>query len=256
MNDRDTKRFCFWGKTGAAAAITLLLLLAGCAGTKSSVQETRDVKEVFSSGLHFYQKEMYEEAEKEFKSILEDFPLSPYALEAQIMLGDTYYKLERYEDAASYYTSFVAMHPSHPKAPYALFQKGMCHFKEVLSVDRDQTSTRKALFAFEDLVRAYPDSPYAEKAKELMGFLRERLAESEFYVGRFYYKTGNYKGALYRFREILENYPDAGIIDKTLYYMGKSYSMLGDKELARKTFTRLLNEFPDSPFANDVEDEL
>ncbi len=237
-------------------ALLMLLLLAGCAGTETMVQETRDVKEIYLSGLDHYQKRMYEEAEREFKIILADYPLSAYALDAQIMLADTYYAVERYEDASSYYTSFVAMHPAHPRAPYALFQKGMCYFKEVLSVDRDQTATRKALFAFEDLLRAYPDSPYAGKAGELIGFLRRRLAERELYVGRFHYKTGNYRGALHRFRGILENYPDAGITDKALYYMGKSYTMLGEEELARKTFTRLLNEFPDSPFADEIDDNL
>ncbi len=235
--------------------LVLVLFVGGCAGQGKSLDEM-DAGEIYYRGVKAYHNLNYELAESSFKRLMEEFPLSPYALDAELMLADTYYRVERYEDASSYYTNFVTLHPSHPKAPYALFQKGMSHFKDVLSVDRDQTATRKALFAFEDLVRYYPESPYAEKAKELIRFLRRRLAEREFYVGRFYFKGKNYKGALYRFREILEHYPDVGLTDKTLYYIGESYTRLGEKNLAEEVFSTLIKEFPDSPFAESAKGRL
>lgn len=230
-------------------------MLAGCAAVKEA-QTTRDPKELYDKAMTAYLADKYDDAEKYFRALMEDHPLSPYSIDAQLLLGDVCYAQEKYDDAGSYYTNFVALHPSHPRASYALFQKGMSHFKDILTIDRDQTSTKKALFAFEDLVKAYPDSPYGDKARELVKFLKRRLADREFYIANFYYKGKNYKGALARFRDILKNYPDAGITDETLYYIGESYARLGEKKLASDAYSTLIANFPDSPFVNDARDRL
>lgn len=233
-----------------------LVILSGCATVKDTTQITRDPKELYDMAMTAYLGDKYDDAEKYFRSLMEEHPLSPYSLEAQLMLGDVCFAQEKYDDAGSYYTNFVALHPSHPRASYALFQKGMSHFKDVLSLDRDQTSTRKALFAFEDLVAAYPDSQYRDKAKDFIKFLKRRLADREFYVARFYFKDKNYKGALARLSEILKKYPDAGITDETLYYIGESYARLGEKRLASDAYSTLISNYPDSPFVKDARDSL
>ncbi len=232
-----------------------VLSLWGCSATAPD-QFKRDAKEVYDSAMEAYLSGRLEEAEKSFKTIMEDHPLSQYTLSAELMLGDVSYASEKYEDASLYYTNFVALHPSHQKAPYAMFQKGMSHMKDVLTLDRDQASTRKALFAFEDLMVSYPRSPYSEKAKEFTVFLKNRLAEREFYIARFYFKKKNYKGALGRLKEILASYPDGGINDKALYYIGESYRRLGEDELARDAFTTLINNYPESSFTTDAKDRL
>ena len=229
------------------------LLLASCSTVKPA-GEAVSAERHFLKGVSSYQGGNFLEAEEALKKVLDDYPLSQYAIDAQIMLADLFYSTQRYEDAAAYYTTFVTYHPSHARAPYALFQKGMSHFKEVLGPDRDQTFTKKALFAFNDLVEAYPGSAYAEKAKELSVFLRKRLAEREFYVGKFYFENKNFKGALWRFGEILKAYPDTGLTDKTLYYIAESYVLLGEVELAKDTFSTLLSEFPGSPFADTAKE--
>ncbi|HEY4707017.1 MAG: hypothetical protein A2054_00110 [Deltaproteobacteria bacterium GWA2_55_10] len=233
----------------------LILVLSGCSNTAPD-QFKRDAREVYDSAMEAYLSGRLEEAEKSFKTIMEDHPLSQYTLSAELMLGDVSYASEKYDDASMYYTNFVALHPAHPKAPYALFQKGMSHMKDVLTLDRDQASARKALFAFEDLITAYPQSPYAEKAREFSGFLKNRLAEHEFYIARFYFKKKNYKGALGRLKEILASYPDGGINDKALFYIGESYLRLGESDLAREAFSTLINNYPESSFTHDAKGRL
>jgi len=232
-----------------------LIVLSGCASVPD-VAVSRDPKELYDSAMTAYLDDKFENAEKYFRALIEDHPLSPYSTEAQLMLGDVSYAQEHYDEATSYYTNFVALHPSHPRAAYALFQKGMSHFKDVLSLDRDQTSTRKALFAFQDLLAAYPESAYTAKAGEMIKFLKGRLADREFYIARFYFKNENYKGALARLRDILKQYPDAGITDEALYYIGESYMKLGESKLASDAYTTLISNFPQSPFVKDARESL
>ncbi|MBI1911838.1 MAG: outer membrane protein assembly factor BamD [Deltaproteobacteria bacterium] len=234
--------------------ILVLLVFAGCGSVE--VVGTRDPKELYDTAMTAYYREKFEESEKIFKTLMEEYPLSPYSVEAQLMLGDACYAQEKYDESSSYYTNFVALHPTHQKAAYAMFQKGMSHFRDVLTIDRDQTATKKALFAFQDLVSTYPDSPYFEKSKEFITFLKKRLAEREFYIAYFYYKDKNYKGALSRLRDILKEYPEAGLADKTLFYIGESYSRLGEKRLADDAFTNIITNFPESPFAKNAKSRL
>ncbi len=240
----------------AVLAVSALLVINGCGAATKELAGKKDPAQLYDNGTRAYQAQRYEESERNFKALMEDFPLSRYAVDSQLKLGDVYYGMERYEDANSYYTNFAALHPRHLNADYALFQKGMCHFKEVLSVDRDQTSTRKAIFAFQDLISAHPNSPYAPKARELIVFLRNRLAEREFYVARFYYKDKNYKGTLGRLRDLLKNYPESSWTATALYYIGESYTRLGEKKLAKDAYTTLISDFPDSPYAGDARKRL
>ncbi len=230
--------------------------VAGCGGAKNEVQGDRGPRELYETGVKAYIDQKYNAAEANFKALMENHPLSPYAVEAQLMLGDVAYAMDNYDDASSYYTDFVALHPVHPMAPYALFQKGMSYFQEILSADRDQTNTKKALFVFQDFLVAYPESPYVVKSKELIGFLRRRLADREFYIAKYYFKGKNYKGALARLRNILKDYPDVGLTDKTLYFVGVSYVELGEKRLARETLMDLISKFPNSPFVKDAREKL
>ena len=153
----------------------LFLLLASCATTNKKA-EVPAVDTLYAKGISSYENGLYEEAEVSFKKHYGRISSKPSGSRGRTYARRQYYVSERYDEASASYTAFQAFHPGHPKAAYALFQKGMSHFKEVLSVDRDQTKTKKALFAFEDLVKFYPESPYAEKSKEVVSFLRTRLA--------------------------------------------------------------------------------
>lgn len=235
-----------------AACCLLLTAFTGCASTKDEISGG-DPALLYSEGAALYRDSDYHTAIDKFKRVMEDYPLSPVAVDAELALADAYYSDNQYGDAASYYANFLSLHPGHQKAAYAVFQKGMSYLREISTIDRDQSSTQKALLAFNDTISMYPSSIYADKAKEMTVFLKRRLAEREFYIGNFYFKDKKYKGALARFAEILKKYPDAGLSDKALYYIGRSYIGLGEKDLAKDAFSTLIANFPNSSFATDAK---
>lgn len=232
--------------------ISLVLFFAtSCASTKE-VKSVMTAEKRYEIGLNNYLDGDYLESETDFRAVIASYPLSPYAAKSQLLLADSLFAMEEFDEAGSYYTTFITLHPDSEDAEYALFQKGMSHLKNISTIERDQRETKKALFAFKDLLSFYGDSKYSLKAEEMTLFLNARLAEREFYVGRFYYKDENYHGALARFRNVLKDYSDTEIVDKTLFYIAESYIKLGEVELAKSTFLTLLNEFPSSPYISKV----
>jgi outer membrane protein assembly factor BamD len=87
---------------------------------------------------------------------------------------------------------------------------------------------REAIQAFERLIRTYPNSPFATKAEKHVRVCNQNLAEHEFYVGMFYYKTKHYKAALERFKTVLTSYPDLGIHYKAIQYIALCHTKIQD----------------------------
>ncbi len=168
-------------------------LLLGCAGKKEVKTTEGDPRPLYREGLARFNKRDYSEALKRFQELKSSFPDSPpYTLWAELKIGDSHFFLEQYVEAIAAYEEFKKIHPTHEEMPYVQFQIGMCYFKQMLSLDRDQTSTGKALSAFEYLIATFPPSLFTGKAKEKIETCQKRLADHEFYIAKYYHKQKNY----------------------------------------------------------------
>jgi len=230
--------------------ITLTLLL-GCAGKDVKTIEG-DPESLYRQGLTRFNKRDYSEALKRFEQLKSSFPDSPpYTTWAELKVGDCHFFMKEYVEAIAAYEDFKKIHPTHEEMPYVQYQIGMAHFNQMLSRDRDQTFTKKALSNFEYLVATYPPSLFTAKAREKIEICKKRLADHEFYVGNFYYKHENPEAASLRFQGLLEQFPKMDQEDKVLFLLGKSYLELDQGEKARRAFTRLIAEYPQS--SHDAE---
>ena len=106
--------------------------------------------------------------------------------------------------------------------PYAIYQLGMCHYKQMYSIDRDQTETNKAIKEFERLIARFPNSKFSLMAEKMLRECKKNLAENEFYVGKFYFKKKQYKSALKRFETIAKDYANLGLDYKLSYFIGET----------------------------------
>jgi opacity protein-like surface antigen len=100
---------------------------------------------------------------------------------------------------------------------------------------RPPHEARKSFQAFQVLVQQYPKSPYAADARQRMIFLRNRLADYEIEVARYYLKRGAYVGAANRAKGVIEGYDGAPAVDDALKILAASYRKLGVDDLAQTT---------------------
>lgn len=196
--------------------IIFFLTLNGCGSffnlfSSPAPLEQKPLNELIQEGMNAFKNTNFDKALDIFQYIKDTYPFTPEALVAQLKLADAFYYTHDYGSALLSYEEFVKLHPRHKETPYALYQIGMCYFHQTLSIDRDQSITQDALEAFKRAIKEYPNSYYAKRALAKFKICREKLAEYEFYVARFYYRTHNYKPAFLRFWHVVKNYPDLSI---------------------------------------------
>ena len=176
-------------------------------------------EELMSEGMEDIETGNYKSAIEKFQELKDRYPYSHYAIEAELKIADTYYKKKDYDSAFHAYDEYEKLHPKDKNIPYAIYQKGMCHFKRVESIDRDQSHTLSAKDEFERIIKRFPKDDYANRARRNIRQCLIFLAEYELYVGQFYFKKGKYKAAMARLIYLISNYPDMGQYRKALEYI-------------------------------------
>lgn len=195
----------------AVSLMVLVFILAGavgCAGLFGGKQGEKTANELAEEGKALFEDGKYADALKSFERLRDWYPYSEYAREAKLRIADAHFHLEQYEQALVAYDQYEQLHPSDSRIPYVIYQMGMCHYQRIKTIDRTQVPTRDAMEAFLRLQARFPDSQWSEKAEEKIADCRRNLAGHEFYVARFYFKSGNYRAAKNRFETVVEKYPD------------------------------------------------
>lgn len=205
--------FCF---------ILCLTALQGCATIESmfdfsddkEVDMSKTVQDLAIKGMDEYNSGTYHMALEYFNKILDRYPFSPQAMLAELKAADSNYYMEKYVEALALYESFEERHPTNEAIPYVMFQKGMCYYMVIDSIDHDITPAKKSIRQFKLLLKAYPKSPYNGEARAKIEAAKNFLVNHDFMVVKFYLRTDKKKQAIARLKSILATSPDALIAPK------------------------------------------
>ncbi len=211
-------------KNTALALVAVFLLASGCSWFSKPFEE-KPAEQLIKEGLEAFDDGQYKTAIKHLEQLKDWYPFSKYAILAQLKIADAYYRLEEYPDAIFAYQEFEQLHPRNETVPYVIYQMGRCYFDQVDTVDRDQKTARQALDVFKRLIRQYPQSSYARRARLHIAACQRSLAGHELYVALFYYRSKHYRAALERLKRVVTRYPDTGVHFKALQYWAKCEAM-------------------------------
>jgi tol-pal system protein YbgF len=104
-----------------------------------------------------------ESARKGFQQLIDEYPQSSQADNAQFWIGETYYREKWYEKAILEYQKVIEKYPSGNKAPAALLKQGLSFLKI--------GETNNARLVFKELVAKHPSTNEASIAKQKLGSL-------------------------------------------------------------------------------------
>ncbi|WP_136808019.1 outer membrane protein assembly factor BamD [Desulfosediminicola flagellatus] len=213
-------------RSGSTSTIVLLLLstfiLSGCNQIPAFLDFRSDndldlkvpSRTLATKGMDDYNVGKYFTALEYFEEILDRYPFSPEATLAELKAADCNFHMGRYLESLMLYKEFEERHPTNEAIPYVMFQKAMTHYKRIDRVDRDTTGALESIKLFNQLLRAYPNSPYTSEAQARAKAANEFLANHEYCVVEFYVRTEKFDQAEKRLNYLLAMYPDSGISDK------------------------------------------
>ena len=239
-------------KTRLAALLLLpaiILPAAGCARNKvkgDTAYVARDVNTLYSLAKQRVDQGNYELAAKLFDEVERQHPYSVWARRAQLMSSFSYYMAQKYPDAISSSQRFLTIHPGNKDAAYANYLIAMSYYQQIEDVTRDQKITQSASDSFNELIRRYPQSRYANDARLKLDLINDHLAGKEMEVGRFYQRSGNWLAAATRFREVVEKYQTTSHTPEALERLVETYLNLGLPDEAKKSAAVLGANYPGS----------
>jgi outer membrane protein assembly factor BamD len=207
---KNSPAFYLWSFLTFFMSVSLLFPLSGCGLFKSQASKEleRTPESLIMEAMDNYQRKKYEKAIEDFQKLKDRFPYNQYAIVAELKLADSYFLNKDYELAAVAYKEFEKLHPANEVIPYVIFQLGMCYFKQMPTIDRDQSNASSAIQQFERLIKSFPTSEYVAQAQANLITSKKNLVSHEFYIGEYYFKRKKYEAALGRFEGILSRFPD------------------------------------------------
>ena len=234
--------------------VAVIATAASCAShTRGSVPAgtTEPDKFLFDKGTDALNSKKWLTAREFFKQVTETYTASPYRPDAKLGIGDTYLgegTSEALVLAINEFREFLSFYPTNRRADYAQYKLAMSHFRQMRAAQRDQTETRETVKELEAFVTRYPTSSLMDEAKGKLREARDRLSESDYLVGYFYFRQRWYPGAIDRFKALLKEDAEYTGRDAVFYYLAESLARTKREAEALPYFERLVNEFESSEY--------
>lgn len=241
--------------TGPLAAA----LLAGCALLPDKIDETKgwSAQRLYSEARESMTEGNYQTALEYLDKIQARYPFGRYAQQAQLDTIFVQYRDNEPDAAIAAADRFIKANPRHPYVDYAYYMKGLVNFnrantlvERLAPTDRAKTDTNTARQSYNDfaeLVRKFPDSKYAEDARQRMLYLYNSLAAYEVNVADYYLRRGAYVAAVNRAKYVLETYARTPASAQALGIMTQAYLKMGMPQLAADSLRVLERNYPESP---------
>ncbi len=235
-------------------AIVLALCLLPVAAC--SIRKPPTGEDYYQQGQSNFAHHEFNAAIENYQLVIDKYPFSPYAEDAEMKIGLAYYEMKDYAEAIGSLDDFQRMHPTSKNLDLVSYYIAMSYYDQIGREDQDQTKTEQALKHFEIIEQRFPEGSFAELARQNANVCREMLARHEMVVGNYYYKRANFRAAESRLAELMEKYPDTPIAPDALYELGQALEKEGKKYSAAQAFSALVRHYPDTPYTPKAKAEL
>jgi outer membrane protein assembly factor BamD len=243
-----------------------ILLFSGCSYFQDKEDETTGwtAERLYAEAKGQLDSGNYSKAVEYYEKLEGRFPFGVYGQQALLDLAYAYYKNDETDASISAANRFIKLYPQNAHVDYAYYVKGLANFnrgkgftERYLPIDaaqRDPSSALKAFQDFSEMARLFPDSPYAEDARQRMVYLRNQLADHEVNVANYYMRRGAFIAAVNRAKYVVEKYPRTPAIPEALVIMAKAYKVMEMNDLSDDAIRVLEINYPNHPGIYEVRE--
>ena len=226
--------------------LALLLFIAPLACKPAfNVKLYPDADKLWQVANTEYKAGRYDNAAKAFEQLTLQLaardprlPLSYYYM-AQSQTRNGEYLL-----AAGTYNRLIDAFPQDTLVDDAFFLSARAYQHEWRHPSLDATYGRSAATAYESLLTAFPDSPFAQRAKNELAKLDEWFAEKDYDTGYLYLKRKAFDSAIIYFKDIIRQHPNARKTRDAYMRLLEAYRAIRYTEDARDLCDAMRKAYP------------
>lgn len=241
------------------ALLAACLLVAGCSSTPDDKTAGWSPDRIYAEARDELNGGSYEKAVPLLEKLEGRAAGTPLAQQAQLDKAYAQYKAGDKAQAIATLDRFIKLHPASPALDYALYLKGLVNFNDDLGLfswlsrqdlsERDQKAAKDSFESFRELSTRFPDSRYAQDARQRMTYIVNSLAQYEVHVARYYYQRGAYVAAINRAQLALADYQNVPALEEALSILVRSYGALGMNTLRDDTQRIMDATYPQSKYS-------
>ena len=193
-------------------------------GQDSSLPE----KQLYDKALAQEKSGHYDVARLDLQTLLNTYPDSQYVMRAKLAVADCWYReggSAALTQAEQEYNDFITFFPNAPESAEAQMRIGDIYFKQMDIPDRDYTKAVHAQDAYRLMLKQYPEAPkeILEQARQKLREVQEMLATREALNAAFYASHENWAASIARYQTVVDTYPLYSHMDDALIGLGDAW---------------------------------
>lgn len=198
--------------------------------------------------------EDYEDAIREYQSVLLQYAGSSVNDDAQYFLAFTYYKREQYLLAAYEFSKLIRDIPTSEFVQDAQFMLADSYYQLSPVYQLEQSYTKKAIDEFQAFIEFFPLHPKVEEAEKKIDELYSKFAEKEYNSAVIYEKMEYFTAAIDYYTLVKDTYHDSKYAPLAHYNLIK---LLVQKEMndeALRNIADFLRKYPKDSHVEELQD--
>ena len=163
-------------------------------------------KQLFDKATEATKHGHYDVARLDLQTLLNTYPDSQYQMQAKLAIADSWYReggTAALTQAESEYADFRVFFPNAPEAAEAQMRIGDIYFRQMDKPDRDYAKAVHAEEEYRRMLTDYPDSTLVPAAQQRLREVQEALATREAAVAEYYASRNNWPATIARFKTVV-----------------------------------------------------
>ena len=183
-------------------------------------------KQLYDKAVDASKHGHFDVARLDLQTMLNTYPDSQYQMRAKLAIADSWYReggTAALTQAESEYADFRVFFPNAPEAAEAQMRIGDIYFRQMDRPDRDYAKATHAEEEYRRMLTDYPDSTLVPQAKQRLRDVQEVLASREADIASYYATRENWAAVIARDQTVVDTYPLYSHMDDVLVSLGDAY---------------------------------
>jgi outer membrane protein assembly factor BamD len=143
-----------------------------------------------------------------YVQIIKNAPYGTYAAQSEFKIGLAREQQRKYTDAVEAYQKVLDDYPTSAVAADAQYQIGYAWMRAASSANYDQSAAQKAIEAYQDFLVRYPNSDKAAQAQENIQKLGKEQTQGAYNIAKFYENQHDTRAAYIYYNEVVREDPN------------------------------------------------